>query len=71
MTMAVVAIDRTKGTRKMFTCSNELAEEITAWRTAQQPIPSESAAVAMLLWQALLRWREQQGEQEQTKGRRP
>jgi hypothetical protein len=39
--MPVVAIDRTKGTRKMFTCSNELAEEITAWRTAQQPSERE------------------------------
>jgi hypothetical protein len=68
--MPVVAIDRIKGTRKMFTCSNELAEEITAWRTAQRPIPSESAAVAMLLWQALLRWREQQESEDQTKGHR-
>jgi hypothetical protein len=67
MTMPVVAIDRTKGTRKMFTCGNELAEE----HGAPPSGPSrESAAVAMLLWQALLRWREQQESEDQTKGHR-
>jgi hypothetical protein len=68
--MPVVAIDRTRGTRKMFTCDNELAEEITAWRTAQRPIPTESVAITELLWQALIRWREQQESEEQSKGRR-
>jgi hypothetical protein len=72
--MAVVAIDKTKGTRKVFTCSYELAGEIQAWRMAQRPIPSESAAVAILLWQALKRWRaerEDHAEEPRPRWRRP
>ena len=61
--MAVVAIDRTKGSRKMFLCSHELAEEISSWRAAQRPLPSESAAIAMLLWQALQAWRANQKDE--------
>jgi hypothetical protein len=38
MTMPVVAIDRTKGSRNVFTCSNEVAAEIQAWREAQRPL---------------------------------
>jgi hypothetical protein len=64
--MGVVAIDRTKGTRKAFTCPHALSAEIAAWREAQRPIEmSESQAIAALLWQALLRWRaEQEAEAE-------
>jgi hypothetical protein len=56
---AVVAIDRTKNVRVVFTCSHELREEISAWRAEKRPARSESAAIAELLWQALQRWREE------------
>jgi hypothetical protein len=58
--MSVVAIDRTKGSRKVFLCPNELADKLDAWRSAQRPIPSESAAIAELVRQALKQWREKQ-----------
>ncbi|HEX2478654.1 MAG TPA: hypothetical protein VHK45_05200 [Geminicoccaceae bacterium] len=58
--MSVVAIDRTKGSRKVFTCPYELAAELDAWRAAQRPIPSESQAIVQLLRQALKAWREQE-----------
>jgi hypothetical protein len=57
--MSVVAIDRTKGSRKVFTCPHELAAEIDAWRATQRPIPSESAAIQELVRQALERWRKE------------
>jgi hypothetical protein len=63
--MPVVAIDRTKGSCKVLTCSNELAAALQAWREAQRPIEmSESQAIAALLWKPLLDWREQQSERE-------
>jgi hypothetical protein len=65
MTLPDVAIDRTKGSRKVFTCSHELAAELQAWREAQRPIEiSESQAISALLWQALQRWREEREERE-------
>ena len=63
--MTAVAIDKTKGSRKVFLCSNELGAKIHAWRIAQRPIPSESAAIAMLLWLALQAERE-----DEKKGRK-
>jgi hypothetical protein len=61
MTVAM-PIDRSRGARVVFTCSHELRAEIEAWRGEQRPIPSESAAIAALLWRALQQWREQQAE---------
>jgi hypothetical protein len=63
--MQTVAIDRTKGMRKVFTCPHELAEQIDAWRSAQRPIPSESAAVAELLRRALKQWHDEQKRRRQ------
>jgi hypothetical protein len=62
--MSVVAIDRTKGSRKVFLHPHELAEQIDAWRRAQRPIPSESAAIAELVRQALERWRKKAAPRE-------
>ena len=58
--MDVVPIDKTKGSRKVFTCPHQLAAEIDAWRSEQRPIPPESQAVVQLLRLALQRWREEQ-----------
>jgi hypothetical protein len=58
--MSVVAIDRTKGSRKVFLSPHELADKLDAWRGAQRPIPSESVAIAELVRQALKQWRGQQ-----------
>ena len=58
--MVVVAIDRKKGMRKVFTCPHELAAEVDAWRREQPSIPSESAVFAELIREALKRWREEQ-----------
>ena len=60
--MSAVAIDRTKGSRKVFLCPHELAAEIDTWRATQRPIPSESAAVVELVRRALERWRKDQRE---------
>jgi hypothetical protein len=68
MTMPVVGIDLTKGTRKMFLCSNELAAEIHTYRRAQKTIPSESQAVVELIRLGLVQWREQEEYGSGTKG---
>jgi hypothetical protein len=48
---------------KCYRCAHELAAEIQAWREAERPLTmSESQAIAALLWQALLRWREEHAE---------
>ena len=58
--MGVVAIDQTKGARKVFTCPHELAAEVDHYRRAQPEIPSESRAFAELIKLGLQRWKEEQ-----------
>jgi hypothetical protein len=58
--MSVVAIDRSKADRVVFTCPHELRQAITEYRRAQPDLPSESKAIADLIQQALARWREEQ-----------
>jgi hypothetical protein len=55
-----MAIDQTKGTRKVFTCPHELAVEVDRYRRAQPEIPSESRAFAELIKLGLERWKEEQ-----------
>ena len=57
--MDVVAIDRAKNVRKMVLLTHEEVRDLTAYRRAQETIPTESAAIAELLRWALAAWREE------------
>ena len=58
--MHTVAIDPTKGARKVFTLPHDLAEEVDRYRRAQPKIPSESKAFAELIRKGLERYKEEQ-----------
>lgn len=68
--MGVSAIDRTKSDRVVFTCPHELRREVAAYRRVQEGFPSESKVIVDLLWQALRRWREDQGQEAPAPERR-
>jgi hypothetical protein len=60
--VGVGTIERTKSDRVVFTCPQELRREVAAYRRVQEGFPSESKVIVDLLWQALRRWREEQGQ---------
>jgi hypothetical protein len=66
--MTSVAIDPTKGSRKVFTCPHELAAEINHYRRERETIPPESQAVVELIRLGLEKWKKER--ERKVRGRR-
>ena len=69
--VGVATIDQTKSDRVVFTCPHELRREVAAYRRVQEGFPSESKVIVDLLWQALHRWRKEQGQKAHTSEGQP
>jgi hypothetical protein len=66
---AVVAIDRTKSDRVVFTCPHELRQAMADYRRAQPDFPSESKVIVDLIRRGLDAWRKEREEESASASR--